>query len=61
MKIKKMERDCWCSACDEQYAAYEITNEGSFKLFWAAGPHDPELCLCKRCFNELKQLINEIE
>lgn len=40
MKIKKMERDCWCSACDEQYAAYEITNEGSFKLFWAAGATD---------------------
>lgn len=61
MKINKMTRECWCSCCDNAMAKYEISNNGSFKLFWAAGNTDPELCLCEGCFNELKQLINEVE
>lgn len=69
MKIKKMNRECWCSVCDNATAKYELSSEidglqdsaGSFKLFWAAGPTDPEICFCEKCFNKLKQLINEVE
>lgn len=60
MDVHKIEPNSWCSCCDEDLAAVEISNNGEFKLFWAAGPHDNELCLCPKCFKELRDKMNAI-
>lgn len=62
MEVRRVPPDCWCCCCDNDYATVEIShNDGSFKLFWAHNPNDRELCLCEKCFQELKRQINELE
>ena len=61
MEVKKIEKSHWCVICDAQLAEVEIAHEGSLKLFWACGPTDKEITLCKHCFKELKRQINAIE
>ena len=61
MEVKKIEKTHWCVNCDQQLAEVEISNNGSFKLFWACGPQDKEITLCPCCFKELKRQINAIE
>ena len=61
MEVKKIKKTHWCVNCDQQLAEVEIANNGSFKLFWACGPTDKEITLCRNCFKELKKQINAIE
>lgn len=62
MEIKKLNNNtCWCSVCDARTAKWEISHNGSLKLFWAHNPSDPELALCDSCMEKLKRLINEID
>ena len=61
MEVKKIKKTHWCCVCDQQLAEVEISHEGSLKLFWACGPQDKEITLCKNCFNELKRKLNSIE
>ena len=61
MEVKKIKKSHWCVICDERLAEVEITHEGSLKLFWACGPTDKEITLCRNCFNELKRKLNSIE
>ena len=61
MEVKKIEKSHWCVICDERLAEVEISHEGSLKLFWACGPTDKEITLCRDCFNELKRKLNSIE
>ena len=61
MKVEKIAKTHWCVNCDQQLAEVEISNNGSFKLFWACNPSDKEITLCRNCFNELKREINAIE
>ena len=60
MEVKKIKKTHWCAICDAR-AEVEISHEGSLKLFWACGPTDKEITLCKNCFNELKRKMNAIE
>lgn len=54
--IKKKNRN-YCHNCDWEEAEYTISNNGSFKLYWAYGKTDSEICFCKKCAEELyKQL-----
>ena len=61
MKVEKIPITHWCVICDEQLAEVEISHEGSLKLFWACGPTDKEITLCKHCFNELRRKMDTIE
>ena len=61
MEVKKIGKTHLCVNCDAQVAEVEISNNGSFKLFWACGPTDKEITLCRQCFKELKKQINAIE
>ena len=61
MEVKKIKKRHWCVISGAQRAEVEIAHEGSLKLFWACGPTDKEITLCKHCFNELKQKMNAIE
>lgn len=61
MEVKRIPRTHWCAICDNNLSDFEISNNGSLKLFWACGPHDKEITLCTRCFQELKKQINSIE
>lgn len=60
MKVRRVPPDNWCAACDEEMATVEISQDGSFKLFWACGPGDREIGFCDRCFEELKRQINAL-
>ena len=60
MEVKKVKPDNWCCNCDQKLATVEISNNGSFKLFWACGPQDREFCLCDDCFKELRNKMNAI-
>lgn len=43
MEIKKLNNNtCWCSVCDARTAKWEISHNGSLKLFWEHNPSDPE-------------------
>lgn len=46
-----------CVICDDD-ADIEISNKGSLKLFWACGPHDGEITLCKACAKKLHTLLD---
>lgn len=60
MEVKRVPNDCWCVICDEQMAEVEISHNGSLKVFWACGPNDREICLCRDCFRELKKKIEDV-
>ena len=61
MKVEKIAKTHWCCICDNAMSEVEIANNGGLKLFWACGPMDKEITLCKHCFKELKRQINAIE
>ena len=52
--------DIWFVVCDNDMAEVEISHNGSLRVFWS-NPNDREICLCRKCFNELKTMINEID
>ena len=59
MTIKKIGSDkFFCIACDNE-AEYEISQNGSFKLAFANGPHDGEITLCAHCAHELFDLMSK--
>lgn len=59
MDIKRIRHTHFCVICDD-YADIEISNDGSLHLFWANGPTDGEITLCKHCAEELKQKLSLI-
>lgn len=60
MEVKKIHGDYWCVNCDGKPATVEISNSGSFHLYWAHGKEDGEICLCEKCFQQLKEQINSL-
>ena len=60
MIVRQIPKDGWCAVCDEQLAEVEISHEGSLRTFWF-NPDDGEICLCRKCFNEIKKLINDFK
>lgn len=62
MQVKRIpKKDMWCVVCDNDLAEFEISHNGSLKLFWACNPTDGEIALCPHCFAELKKQINAIK
>ena len=59
MEVKRIPTDSWCVACDKESAEFEISHNGSLRLFWQ-NPNDREICLCKYCFANLKRQINTL-
>ena len=60
MVVRRVPRDNWCVVCDNDMAEVEISHNGSLRVFWS-NPNDREICLCRKCFNNLKMMINEID
>ena len=60
MVVRQVPKDNWCVICDEQLSEVEISHDGSLRVFWS-NPNDREICLCRKCFNNLKTMINEID
>ena len=63
MKVIKRNTGCYCHNCDSRESEYVISNEGSFKVFWAKGDMDCEIAFCECCARELlsglKIVLNE--
>lgn len=61
MEVIKKKTDCLCHNCDNAESEYTISNNGSFKVFWANNREDCEIAFCEDCARELfKQLGNAL-
>lgn len=60
VKVKKLpKRRYFCTVCDD-WATMEISSDGSLQVFWAHGPTEPELTLCKSCARKIRNGLNAI-
>ena len=61
MKVIKRKTNCYCHNCDNRESEYIISNDGSFKTFWAKGECDSEIAFCEECAKELfRQLADAL-
>ena len=62
MRVIKYKTGCFCHNCDNKESEYIISNNGSFKVFWADGAEDCEIAFCEDCarelFNQLAEALN---
>lgn len=59
MTVIKKKTGCFCSNCDNREAEYVISNNGTFKLFWANGEMDCEIAFCEECARELNRQLTD--
>ena len=59
MTVERVPKDSWCVVCDMELAEFEISHNGSLRVFWS-NADDREICLCHKCFAELKRQINNL-
>ena len=62
MKVVKCKTGCFCHNCDNKESEYTISNNGSFKMFWAKEATDCEISFCEDCvrdlFGQLSVILN---
>lgn len=60
MKVIRTKVRNFCSNCDWNEQEYIITNNESFKLFWAYGETDTEIGFCRKCAEDLYEQLENI-
>ena len=58
MEFKRLKpKEYYCTVCDN-WADYELSDNGHLRVFWASGPHDGEITLCEHC---AKEILNKMK
>lgn len=57
MEVIKKKTGCYCHNCDNNESEYTISNDGSFKVFWATSAKDCEIAFCESCAKELLEKL----
>lgn len=53
MKVIKGKTGCICHNCDNAESEFTISNNGSFKVYFANSNEDCEIAFCEDCAREL--------